>query len=54
MTRPVPPEAEAAATLRRVLDHVARGDITAETPPERRMVHRLEGAAIGLEAGARP
>lgn len=54
MTRPVAPEVEAAAILRRVLGNVARGDITAETPPERRMVPRLEGAAIGLEAGARP
>lgn len=41
--------AEAAAVLRRVLDAVDRGEVTA-TDAER---HRLEGAAAALETVAR-
>lgn len=48
------PEAEAAAILRRVLDAVEADELTAETPAERRLVRRVEGAVIGLEAPARP
>jgi hypothetical protein len=39
-----PDEREAAATLRRLLDAVDRGELTAVTPAERRNVRRLEGA----------
>jgi hypothetical protein len=36
-------EREAAEMLRRVLDAVDRGELSADTPAERRNVRRLEG-----------
>ncbi len=41
---------QAAAALRALLDAVRVGELTAETPAERRMVARIEGAVLGLEA----
>ncbi len=47
-------QAEAAGVLRRLLDQVDAGAIAADTPPERRAVARLQGAAAALEAASRP
>jgi hypothetical protein len=43
-------ERAAAEMLRRVLDAVDRGELTADTPAERRNVRRLEGMLAALEA----
>jgi hypothetical protein len=42
-------EREAAEMLRRQLDAVDRGELTAETPAERRNARRLEGMLAALE-----
>jgi len=39
----------ASEMLRRLLDAVDRGELTADTPPERRNVRRLEGMLAALE-----
>jgi len=41
---------EAGEVLRRLLDAVDRGELTADTPAERRNVRRLEGMLAALEA----
>ncbi len=41
---------DAAAMFVAIVQAVARGDITANTPQERRMVRRIEGAAAALRA----
>ena len=48
-------EREAAEVLRRLLDAVNRGELTADTPAERRNLRRLEGmlAALQTAGGAR-
>ncbi|HSH58250.1 MAG TPA: hypothetical protein VK988_01160 [Acidimicrobiales bacterium] len=38
-----------AQALRRLLDAVDRGEVTADTPSDRRMVRRIEGAVVALE-----
>lgn len=38
--------------LRRLLDAVDRGELTAETPAERRNLRRLEGMLAALQAAA--
>ena len=43
-------EREAAEMLRRLLDAVDRGELTALTPAERRNLRRLEGMLAALEA----
>jgi hypothetical protein len=43
-------EREAAEMLRRLLDAVDRGELTAETPAERRAVRRLEGMLTVLKS----
>ena len=40
---------EAAEMLRRLLDAVGRGELTADTPAERRNLRRLEGMLAALE-----
>ena len=49
-------EREAAEMLRRLLDAVDRGELTASTPAERRNLRRLEGmlAALPTEAKKPP
>jgi hypothetical protein len=46
-------ERAAAEMLRRTLDAVERGELTADTPAERRNVRRLEGILAGLETEMR-
>jgi hypothetical protein len=41
---------EAAEMLHRLLDAVDRGELSADTPEERRNVRRLEGMLVALEA----
>ena len=41
---------EASAVLRRLISTVEKGEIEADTPIARRLLRRLEGAAIGLAA----
>ena len=41
---------EAQKVLRRVLDAVERGDLSASTPQGQALVRRLEGAVLALEA----
>ena len=41
---------DAAAMLRRLLDAVERGDLTAGTPQANALVRRIEGAAAALDA----
>ncbi len=43
-------ESDLAQALRRLLDAIDRGEITADTPAERRIVRRIEGAVVALEA----
>jgi hypothetical protein len=43
-------ERKAAETLRRLLDAVDRGELSADTPAERRNLRRLEGMLAALEA----
>jgi hypothetical protein len=45
---------EAAAAIRRLLDAVERGEISADSPQERRMLRRLEGAAAAWTADEKP
>ncbi len=52
MARPVAPEAEAAATLRRVLGAVDAGDLEAEGRDALGLVRRMEGAAAAFEVSA--
>jgi hypothetical protein len=47
-------EREAAEMLRRLLDAVYRGELTADTPAERRNVRRLEGMLAALDATEAP
>ena len=42
-------EREVAEMLRRLLDAVDRGELTADTPAERRNLRRLEGMLAALE-----
>ncbi|TML87062.1 MAG: hypothetical protein E6G06_19110 [Actinobacteria bacterium] len=44
---------EAAEMLRRLLGAVDRGELTADTPAERRNVRRLEGMLAALEGVGR-
>jgi hypothetical protein len=39
------PENEAAEVLRRLLEAIDRGELSADTPQERRLLRRIEGAA---------
>ena len=46
-------EREAAEMLRRLLEAVDRGELTADTPAERRNLRRLEGMLAALEGVGR-
>jgi hypothetical protein len=45
---------ETAALMRRLLDAVERGELEAETMSARRLLRRIEGATMTLEAIAAP
>jgi hypothetical protein len=40
--------------IRRIVDAVVQGEIDPDTPADRRMQRRLEGAIVALEATAKP
>jgi hypothetical protein len=47
-------ERQAAEMLRRILDAMDRGELTADTPEERRNVRRLEGMLLALRRPESP
>jgi hypothetical protein len=45
---------ETAALMRRLIDAVERGELDADTMSARRLLRRIEGATMALEAIASP